>query len=129
MKKSKILNKSVHNQVDTSADVSIGFAKPEEVVKHIKIQGSRKRANPINSVIPRFNNALMPKYEAKASYSSFWSTLVNPFILNQFQWEKGMFCEATKGSVVRDYGLDLSKGCLPLKKTDTDGVMSSNPNL
>lgn len=127
MKKSKIINQTSHSGVNTSADVSIGFAPEEDVVKHVKVQGSRKRANPVTSIIPRLNNALMPKYQCKAEYSSFWCPLMNPFILNQMQWEKGMFCKATNTDyTVRSDGLDLSKGAIPIKKNDTHGMLSTS---
>jgi hypothetical protein len=129
MKKSKIINQTTHSGVNTSADVSIGYAPEEDVVKHVKVQGSRKRAYPVTSIIPRLNNALMPKYQCKAEYSSFWAPLMNPFVLNQMQWEIGMFCKATdSSSTVRSDGLDLSKGAIPIKKNDTHGMLSSTVN-
>ena len=90
MPKSKILNKSTHSAVNTSADVSIGFAEPEDVVKHIKIQGARKRARTKPSVLSKIDSALMPAYTASTHFDHFWATFINPFMMNQLQWELSM---------------------------------------
>lgn len=129
MPKSKILNKSTHSAVSTSADVSIGFAEPEDVVKHIKVQGARKRSRTKPSVLSKMDNAMMPSYQASADYDHFWATFMNPFMMNQLQWELSMFRSpaATRpGSDVRKVGLTLSKGCIPLKATDSHGLLSSS---
>lgn len=133
MPKSKILNQSVHSAVSTAADVSIGFAEPEDVIKHIKVQGARKRSRSKPSVLGKIDNALMPSYQASTHYDHFWSTFINPFMMNQLQWELSMFMSPScdrLGSDVRKVGLSLAKGCLPLKATDTSGLLSStNSNL
>lgn len=128
MPKSKILNKSSHNSVNTSADVSIGFAEPEDVIKHIKVQGARKRATAKHSVLAKYDNALQPCYQAEAKYTHNWACWFSPFLMNQLQWEHSMFQPATSvrpASDVRKVGLRLAAGTFPLKRVDKAGLLSS----
>lgn len=132
MPKSKIINKSVHSTVDTSADVSIGYAQPENMIKHIKIQGSRKRAATNQGCLKQYEKALMPTYQASSHYSRFWAPYLSPFIMNQMIWESS-FLRPANSSVTwardcRQDGVNLANGCLPIKRTDKAILSSSNLN-
>ena len=121
MPKSKITQPRSEGTVNTTANVQIGFSRPELQKKHVKIQGARSTIKRPRSVLNQLADALAPKYSVKASYEDLWTTVINPFFLNQMKWDHNTL-HAKKD--MYKHGLKVQEYCMPVKKLTTNSVFT-----
>ena len=121
MPKSKITQPRSEGTVNTTANVQIGFSRPELQKKHVKIQGARSTIKRPRSVLNQLAEALAPKYSVKASYEDLWTTVVNPFFLNQMKWDHNTL--NAKKDIYKD-GIKVQQHCMPMKKLTSNSVFT-----